>query len=346
LNPSLWSWAGAVALILAALAVDLFVFHRDAHRVSWREAAVASGAWIALGLGFGVLIWVASGAEYAGQYFAGYLVEKALSVDNLFVIAMLMGAFVVPTRLQHRVLFYGVVGALLLRAGFIAAGTSLLHSLDWAIYGFGAVLVVMGVRMLRADHDQSPTRSVSQSRSTRLLRRVVPVTDEYHGTRLVVVRAVPDERGRVAVTPLLAVLVAIETTDLIFAVDSIPAVLAITDEPFLVFTSNAFAILGMRALYFVLAAATTRLVYMKTGLAAILLLVGAKMLLADVVEVPVWLSLVAIAGILAVSIEASLVTTRPAVDAGGVGDRDRPGGSVLAAEHDQPEAHDAGRQEY
>jgi tellurite resistance protein TerC len=342
----LWIWAGAVALILAALAVDLFVFHRDAHRVSLQEAAVASGAWIVLGLAFGVVIWVSSGADDAGQYFAGYLVEKALSVDNLFVIAMLMAAFVVPTELQHRVLFYGVIGALLLRAGFIAAGTSLLHSLDWAVYGFGALLVVLSVRMLRSDH---PPGAVSQNRTLRLLRRVVPVADEYHGTRLVLRGR--GERGRLVVTPLLAVLVAIETTDLIFAVDSIPAVLAITDQSFLVFTSNAFAILGMRALYFVLAAGTTRLVYMKTGLAAILLLVGAKMLLADVIDVPVWLSLIAIAGILVISIGASLARTRSVVDVGVVGarvvgDLDGPAGAVLAAQHDKAEAHDAGRQEY
>jgi tellurite resistance protein TerC len=302
-----------------------------------REAAVASGAWVALGLAFGVIIWLSTGADDAGRYFAGYLVEKALSVDNLFVIAMLMAAFVVPTWLQHRVLFYGVVGALLLRAGFIAAGTSLLHSLDWAIYGFGALLVVLSVRMLRSDHDP---RALSESRSLRLLRRVVPVAEEYHGSRLVL-----RENGRLIVTPLLAVLVAIETTDLIFAVDSIPAVLAITDQPFLVFTSNAFAILGMRALYFVLAAGTARLVYMKTGLAAILLLVGAKMLLADVVHVPVWLSLVVIAGILAACIGASLVRTRSAGDAGVVGDLDGPDGSVLAGQHDKPEAHDPGSKE-
>jgi tellurite resistance protein TerC len=353
----LWSWAGAVGIILAALAVDLFVFHRDAHRVSLREAAVASVGWVSLGLAFGVLIWVSSGPQDAGQYFTGYLIEKALSVDNLFVIALLMGAFVVPTRLQHRVLFYGVIGALLLRAGFIAAGTSLLHSLDWAIYGFGALLVVLSIRMLRTGHEP---RAVSENRTLRLLRRVVPVAEDYHGTRLVVRH--PGNPGRLMVTPLLAVLLAIETTDLVFAVDSIPAVLAITDKPFLVFTSNAFAILGLRALYFVLAAGTARLVYVKTGLAAILLLVGMKMLLADTVDVPVGLSLIAIVAILAASIGASLHQSqrqrgptggaeeadhdRSAVDVGLVGDPDRPGRSILAAQHDQAEGHDAGREEH
>jgi tellurite resistance protein TerC len=301
LDPSIWAWAGAIGVILAALTIDLFVFQRDAHDVSLREAAVASGVWIALGLAFGVVIWVANGASDAGQYYAGYLIEKALSVDNLFVIAVLMGAFVVPRYLQHRVLFYGVAGALILRAAFIAAGTSLLHSLDWAIYGFGALLVLLSVRMFRSD--EAP-RTLSENRTLRLLRRVVPITDEYQGTRLI-----SRSRAGLVVTPLLAVLIAIETTDVIFAVDSIPAVLAITDKPFLVFTSNAFAILGMRALYFVLAAGTNRLVYMKSGLAAILLLVGLKMLLADVIHVPVWASLLSIGVILAGAAVASLVRT-------------------------------------
>jgi tellurite resistance protein TerC len=305
LDPSLWAWAGAVGVILAALTIDLFVFHRDAHDVSLREAAVASGIWIALGLGFGVVIWVTNGASEAGQYYAGYLVEKALSVDNLFVIAVLMGAFVVPKYLQHRVLFYGVVGALVLRAAFIAAGTSLLHSLDWAIYGFGGLLVLLSVRMFRSD---DTPRALSENRTLRVLRGIVPVADEYQGTRLVT-RGGPG--AGLVVTPLLAVLIAIETTDLIFAVDSIPAVLAVTDKPFLVFTSNAFAILGLRALYFVLTAGTTRLVYMKTGLAAILLLVGLKMLLADVAHVPVWASLLGISLILAVATVASLLRERP-----------------------------------
>jgi TerC family integral membrane protein len=299
----IWAWAGVVALILAMLAVDLFVFHRDAHAVSLREAAVTSVVWVALGLGFAVVVAMAWGGSAAGEYLAGYLIEKSLSVDNLFVFALLLGCFAVPAEYQHRVLFWGVLGALIFRAVFIAAGAALLENLHWTIYVFGGFLLFTGVRMARHRSDEvQPERNPI----LRAVRRIVPLTSEYHGQRFFV----RDGVKRYA-TPMLAVLVAVETTDVLFAVDSIPAIFAVTDEPFLIFTSNAFAILGLRALYFLLAGMMNRFVFLKIGLAAVLVFVGAKMLLTDVLPVPVWASLLAIGLVLATSVIASLRATRP-----------------------------------
>ena len=298
----IWAWAGVVALILAMLAVDLFVFHRDAHAVSVREAAITSAVWVALGLGFAVVVAMAWGGTAASEYLAGYLIEKSLSVDNLFVFALLLGYFAVPAAYQHRVLFWGVLGALIFRAVFIAAGATLLENLHWTIYAFGGFLLFTGVRMARHRNTEvHPERNPV----LRAMRRVVPLTSEYHGQRFFV----RDGVKRYA-TPMLAVLVAVETTDVLFAVDSIPAIFAVTDEPFLVFTSNAFAILGLRALYFLLAGMMSRFVYLKIGLAAVLVFVGVKMLLTDVVHVPVWASLLAIGLVLATSVLASLRATR------------------------------------
>jgi tellurite resistance protein TerC len=268
-----------------------------------REAALTSAAWIAVGVAFGIGVWWFAGADRAGEYFAGYLIEKSLSVDNVFVFALLFSYFAVPAKYQHRVLFWGVVGALILRAGFIAAGAALLEQFHWVIYVFGGLLLVTGIKMLRSSgHSVDPGRNPV----LRLLRRRVAMTDEYHGQRFFVRQGV-----RWVATPMLAVLVAIETTDVVFAVDSIPAIFAVTDEPFLVFTSNAFAILGLRALYFLLAGMMGRFVYLKTGLAAILLFVGAKMLLTEVWKVPIALSLLVIASILAVAVVASLRQPEP-----------------------------------
>jgi len=298
LDVPLYLWFAVGGLIAVALAVDLLVFHRDAHEVSMREAAITSAAWVSLGLAFGLGVWWFAGADRAGEYFAGYLIEKSLSIDNVFVFALLFSYFAVPGKYQHRVLFWGVVSALVLRAGFIAAGAALLESFHWVIYLFGILLLVTGVKMLRsAGHSVDPGRNPM----LRLLRRVIPLTDQYDGQRFFT------RRGAVLMaTPMLAVLVAIETTDVVFAVDSIPAIFAVTDEPFLVFTSNAFAILGLRALYFLLAGMMGRFVYLKTGLAAILLFVGTKMLITDVWKVPVVLSLVVIVAILAIAVAASL----------------------------------------
>ena len=297
----LYLWLLVAGGIAAALAVDLLVLHRDAHEVSMREAAITSAAWVTLGLAFGMGVWWFAGADRAGEYYAGYLIEKSLSVDNVFVFALLFSYFAVPAKYQHRVLFWGVVGALVLRAGFIAAGAALLEQFHWVIYVFGALLVITGIKMLRSTgHSVDPGRNPV----LRILRRRVPMTDEYHGQRFVV-----RDGLRWVATPMLAVLVAIETTDVVFAVDSIPAIFAVTDEPFLVFTSNAFAILGLRALYFLLAGMMGRFTYLKTGLAAILLFVGGKMLLAEWWHVPIGVSLGVIAAILAVAIGVSLRRT-------------------------------------
>jgi len=295
----LYVWAATLGVIAAMLALDLLVLHRDAHEVSMREAALTSAMWVALGVAFGVGVWAVAGGEHAGEYFAGYLIEKSLSVDNIFVFALIFGYFAVPAKYQHRVLFWGVVGALVMRAGFIAAGATLLDRFSWTVYVFGAFLLVTGVRMARQRDDH-----VDPSRNPllRLLRRRVPMTEGYEGQRFVVRRA-----GRFLATPMLSVLLVVETTDVVFAVDSIPAIFAVTDEPFLVFTSNAFAILGLRALYFLLAGMITRFAYLKIGLAAVLAFVGVKLLLTHVVHLPIWLSLGVIAAILGTALVASLV---------------------------------------
>ncbi|GIH48491.1 tellurite resistance protein TerC [Microbispora rosea] len=303
----LWVWAAVLAVILAMLAVDLFA-HRRAHVVGVREALGWSGVWIALGLGFGVVVWLVWGPEAGGEYLAGYLIEKSLAVDNVFVIALLFSFFAVPRELQHRVLFFGVLGALVFRAGFIGAGAVLLDRFHWILYVFGAFLLYTGVKMARhsaieVHPDRNPV--------LRAMRRLIPVTDSYHGQRFLVRQDADGRTGRRwAATPLLAVLVAVETSDIVFAVDSIPAIFAVTSEPFLVFTSNAFAILGLRAMYFLLAGAMHRFGYLRYGLAAILVFVGAKMLLADVYKIPVWLSLAVICACLVVAVAASAYRNR------------------------------------
>ena len=303
----LWVWVAFVGLILFLLALDLLVFHREAHEVSFREATKFSIFWIALGLAFGGLIFWWQGPEAGGQYLAGYLIEKSLAIDNIFVFALIFGYFAVPSKYQHRVLFWGVLGALVFRAAFIAGGAALLESFHWMIYVFGAFLVFTGIKMaLHRNQEMHPERNPA----LRLFKRVVPTTDEYHGQKLTVRKA-----GRLFATPLLAVLVLVETTDIIFAVDSIPAIFAVTDEPFLVFTSNAFAILGLRALYFMLAGLIDRFVYLKIGLSLVLVFVGVKMLLADTFHIPIWLSLVVIAMTIGASIVVSLRrTVSPAIE--------------------------------
>jgi tellurite resistance protein TerC len=297
----LWVWSAVVAGIVVALVVDLLVFHRKAHEISMREAAFSSTAWIALGIAFGIGVWVVGGGDRGGEWFAGYLIEKALAVDNIFVFSVILTAFAVPAGLQHRVLFFGVLGALVLRAGFIAVGASLIDTFSWILYLFGAFLVVTGIKLARGrGHEVDPSRNLL----VRLTRRLLPVTDHYEGTRFLVRR-----EGRRAATPLFVVLLAIESSDLVFAVDSIPAIFAVTDEPFIVFSSNAFAILGLRSLYFLLAGAVHRFQHLGKGLAAILVFVGVKMLLADVVHLPVAASLAVIATMLAVAVTASLRAT-------------------------------------
>lgn len=275
----LWAWAAFLAFVIAMLVLDLFVLRRRAHEVSPREAGAWSALWIAIGLGFGGLLWACAGGETAQAYLAGYLIEKSLSVDNVFLFAAIFSAFAIPARYQHRVLMFGIVGALVMRAAFVAAGITLLEAIHPVIYVFGAVLLVAAVNMLRGGTHTAP----GQPRVLRLLRRLLPVTGQLHGQRFIL-----RDGGRMVATPLLLALVVAETADVIFAVDSIPAVLAVTTDPFVVYTSNVFAVLGMRALYFLLAGATARLRYLRPGLAVILGAVAVKLLLADVWEFPTW----------------------------------------------------------
>jgi tellurite resistance protein TerC len=298
----LWAWFAVVGAILAMLLIDLLA-HRRAHVISVREAAGWSAFWVALGVGFGLVLWRFLGGEAAAQYYAGYLIEKSLAVDNVFVWAIIFAHFAVPRQYQHRVLFYGVLGALVFRGAFIAAGSVLIASFSWVLYVFGVFLIWTGVQMLRHRNEHM---DVSRSRTLRWFRRVVPHTDESEGGRFVVRRG-----GRWLATPLLAVLVVVEVTDVIFAVDSIPAIFAVTSEPFLVFTANAFAILGLRAMYFLLADLIHRFVYLKTGLAAVLVWVGVKMLLHLVdVKVPTLVSLGVVAALVTTSVVLSLRATR------------------------------------
>ena len=302
MHTPLWLWLAVIAFIVLMLAIDL-VAHRKAHVIGVREAAVWSAVWIALGVGFGAIVWAVWGADLGQQYFAGYLIEKSLAVDNVFVWAIIFAHFAVPAQFQHRVLFLGVLGALVFRGIFIAGGALLIQNFSWILYIFSAFLLYTGFRMIRQrDEHLNP----DQSRILAAFRRLVPMTDTFHGQRLLVRKG-----GLIMATPLLAVLVLVETTDVVFAVDSIPAIFAVTDEVFLVFTANAFAILGLRAMYFLLADLVHRFVYLKIGLALVLMWVGAKMLLKiDVFYIPTPISLAVIATILTVSVVASLRATR------------------------------------
>ncbi|MBM6544536.1 TerC family protein [Janibacter sp. YIM B02568] len=297
-----WIWASVLGFIVVMLAIDLFA-HRRAHVIGVKEAAAWSGVWVAFGIVFGVIVWWVWGAEFGQQYFAGYLIEKSLAVDNVFVWAIIFSYFAVPREFQHRVLFLGVLGALVFRGIFIAAGAILIQNFAWVLYVFAAFLLYTGYRMIRQRNEHlDPDRSMV----LRLFRRFIPMTQTYHGQKLLVRR-----NGVLLATPLLAVLVLVEVTDVVFAVDSIPAIFAVTDEVFLVFTANAFAILGLRAMYFLLADLIHRFVYLKVGLALVLIWVGVKMLLKiDIFYIPTPVSLAVIATIITVSIIASLRATR------------------------------------
>lgn len=306
----MWGWVAFLGLISVLLLVDLLIVHRDAHVPSFRRAFVESMVWIGIGLAFSGVILAIGDASAAGQYVTGYLIEKSLSIDNVFVWALVLSYYVVPREYQHRVLFWGVFGALVLRAAFIFGGIALLDRLHWMIYVFGAILLYTAARLLFGpDEEFEP----SESRVLRAFKRVVPSTDSYDGHKLLTVR-----NGVKLATPLFFVLVVIETTDVVFAVDSIPAILAVSRDEFIVFTSNAFAILGLRALYFLLADLHGRFHYLKTGLAVILAFVGVKMVLSGGVpglpdgwHPPTWLSLAVIVGVLAVSITASVLRGDP-----------------------------------
>ena len=274
-----WAWIAVLAVFALLICVDLIGTRRA--RRGLRAAAVASGLWAAAGLAFGGILWLWQGPALAGQYFAGYLLEKALSVDNIFVFVLLFASLAVPAAQQRRVLYFGVVGALVLRGAFIAAGGALLDHIDWVFYVFGVLVVLAGARMFRGDAVADPAKNLT----VRALRRVLPVTGDYAGGRFFT-----RVGGKVMATPLFVALVAIETTDLVFALDSIPAVFGVTRNLFVVFTSNAFAVLGLRALYFLLAGSMDRFRYLKQGLAVLLVFIGAKMLVSGIVHVPVTVS--------------------------------------------------------
>jgi tellurite resistance protein TerC len=290
-----WAWIAVLAVFALLISVDLIGTRRAGPGL--RAAAVASGLWVAAVLGFGGVLWLWQGPALAGQYFAGYLLEKALSVDNIFVFVLLFTSLAVPLAQQRRVLYLGVVGALVLRGAFIAAGGALLNHIGWVFYVFGALVVLAGARMFRGDAATDPAKNLT----VRALRRVLPVTSDYVGGRFFT-RA----GGKMMATPLFVALVAIETTDLVFALDSIPAVFGVTRNLFVVFTSNAFAVLGLRALYFLLAGSMDRFRYLKQGLAVLLVFIGAKMLVSGVVHVPVTVSLAVIAAVVGGAVGASL----------------------------------------
>lgn len=298
----LWLWLAVIGFILLMLAADLAA-HRKAHVIGVREAVAWSAVWVFFGIAFGVLVWWLWGAEFGQQYFAGYLIEKSLAVDNVFVWAIIFTFFAVPREYQHRVLFLGVLGALIFRGIFIGAGAAIISSAGWVLYIFAAFLLFTGYRMLvqRNDHVDP-----GKSRALKLFRRFVPMTDAFHGQRFLI-----RKNGVLLATPLLAVLVLVEVTDIVFAVDSIPAIYAVTDEVFLVFSANAFAILGLRAMYFLLADLIHRFIYLKAGLALVLIWVGIKMALKiDVYYIPTAISLAVITAILTAAVVASLIRTR------------------------------------
>lgn len=298
----LWVWLALLGIVLAMLAVDLFM-HRDAHIISVKEAATWSLIWVFVATIVGALIWWYFGSEFGMQYFAGYLIEKSLAVDNVFVWAMIFSYFAVPREYQHRVLFYGVVGALVFRAIFIAAGSALIASYAWVLYIFGAFLILTGIKMMKQRNEHF---DVSNSKTLKLFRRFIRTTDEYEGQKFLTRR-----NGVLFATPLLAVLVLVEVTDIIFAVDSIPAIFAITQEPFLVFASNALAILGLRAMYFLLADLMHRFIYLKIGLSLVLVFVGIKMIVGHAFfKIPTAISLGVVVVLIAASVIASLVSTR------------------------------------
>ena len=299
---TIWLWVGFNIFVLAMLALDLGVFHRKAHAVSLKEASIWSVVWITLAMVFNVGLYLFAGPEPALQFFTGYLIEKSLSVDNIFIFVLLFTFFKVPAAYQHRVLYWGILGALIMRGTLIAVGVALIESFHWIIYLFGAFLIFTGIRMgFHKEIEVHPENDLL----LKFIRRFVPVTENYDHDRFFVRRA-----GQVMVTPLLLVLLVIDTTDLIFAVDSIPAVFAVTRDPFLVYTSNIFAILGLRSLYFAFAGIMEKFYYLKLGLSVILTFVGVKMVLADVFSLPTALSLVVIAVVLTIAIVASIVRTR------------------------------------
>jgi len=306
-----WVWLALTGAIVAMLVIDLLLVHRTAHVITIKEAAIESTVWISIGLLFGVVMIIWQGGAAGAEYYAGFLIEKSLSVDNVFVWAVIFSFFAVPRQYQFRVLFWGIFGALVLRAIFIFAGVELIDRFDWILYFFGAFLLYTAWKIAR--HDDTKQVDYSKNVAMRAVRRFIPTTDRYDGQKLFTKEERPNKHGvsrvvKVA-TPLFAVLVLIEATDVVFAVDSVPAVLAVSREPFIVFASNAFAILGLRSLYFLLGGMQGRFRYLNIGLGVILAFVGVKMLLIGEpfeIHMPTPISLGVIAAVLTVAIVASL----------------------------------------
>jgi tellurite resistance protein TerC len=297
-----WEWAGFLGFVLAMLALDLGVLNRKDHVVRPREALGWSLAWVTLALAFGAFVWTRHGSEAGLQYLTGYVIEKSLSVDNIFVFVVIFGALGIPPLYQHRVLFWGILSALVLRGAMIAGGAALLHRFHWVIYVFGGFLVLTGAKLLFAG---GSVPHPEQSAAFRALHRIVPGTPRLDGNHFFT-----RENGKRLATPLFFALALIEVTDVIFAVDSIPAIFAVTDDPYIVFTSNIFAILGLRSLYFLLAGFVEKFTYLKPSLAFVLVFVGAKMAAVDVVKIHPAVSLAVIVAILAAGVVASVVKAR------------------------------------
>ncbi|MBK6774006.1 MAG: TerC family protein [Ignavibacteria bacterium] len=298
MSTELLLWLGFGLFLAVMLALDLGVFHKNSHVVEFKEAITWSGVWIGLAIIFNVGVFYFAGEVKGLEFLTGYLIEKSLSIDNVFIIALIFTYFNVPREYQHRVLFWGVIGALIMRAVLIAVGAVLITKFTWIIYIFGAFLIFTGIKMyFQKDHKIDPDKNPL----VKLSKKLIPVTDQYNKEKFFVVK-----EGKRYATPLFLVLLLVETTDLIFAVDSIPAIFAISKDPFIVFTSNAFAILGLRSLYFALAGVIHKFYYLKAGLSVILVFVGIKMLLIDIYKIPIGISLGFIALVVIISIYASV----------------------------------------
>jgi len=306
MNESVVLWAGFNLFVLAMLALDLGVFHRKSHTVTVKEALVWTGVWVTLALIFNLLIYSYFGEEKAVEFFTGYLIEKSLSVDNIFVIILIFSYFQVPQEYQHKVLFWGILGALVMRVIFIFSGIELIHRFHWLVYIFGGFLIFTGIRMLTSDDSKIEPE---KNPVIKLARRIFSVTQAFEGDNFFVKR-----ESKTWATPLFLVVILIEATDLIFAVDSIPAILAISDDPFIVYTSNVFAILGLRSLYFALSGIEKYFHYLKFGLSAILVFVGVKMCIVDFFKIPVEISLIVIVFILAISMLSSVLFPKKQVE--------------------------------
>jgi tellurite resistance protein TerC len=302
---NIWFWVGFITFVLAMLALDLGVFHRKAHEVRPREAGAWVAVWVSLAMVFAAGLWYFEGSAIALTFITGYVIEESLSVDNLFVMVVIFNYFAVPAASQHRVLFYGILGALIMRGLFIGLGAVLLARFEWILYVFGAMLLFTGIRMMFKHDEQFEG---DKNPIVRLVRRWVPMTTRYDGSKFTVI-----ENGKRVATPLLLVLILVEFTDLIFAVDSIPAIFGITRDPFIVFTSNIFALLGLRSMYFLLAAVIEKFYLLKYGLALILSFIGVKMLGESFFHIDILVSLGVVLGTLAVSILASLRWPAPEI---------------------------------